>query len=150
MTPLTRQVMTKSIHRAILEYQQCGTVLSPRSPLDLRTSLVIRRDVKDSPEITSNSTDPKANLKLATVYEQTKDDADDENDSDENKIMDVIPHSVEAIKETPIPVSRKLSTEKNSGSDGEVWFTPKEPSPRKAIETNDGVRRNLCISYKFN
>lgn len=38
VTPLTRQLMTKSIHRAILEYQntQHGIAVSPKSPLDLR------------------------------------------------------------------------------------------------------------------
>lgn len=39
MTPLSRQVMTKTIHRAILEYQHTHSSVggaSPKSPLDLR------------------------------------------------------------------------------------------------------------------
>lgn len=48
-TPLTRQVMTKSIHRAILEYQhsQIGGVLSPKSPLDLRVRSTVTRDATE-------------------------------------------------------------------------------------------------------
>lgn len=45
VTPLTRQLMTKSIHRAILEYQHTQSVcgLSPKSPLDLRVRTAIYR-----------------------------------------------------------------------------------------------------------
>lgn len=99
MTPLTRQVMTKSIHRAILEYQHShngSSIGSPKSPLDLR----VRRNVsygEKSPSrnektndkstkidddnrststalIKSNSLDSNSRLSpLETVYEQEKD-----------------------------------------------------------------------------
>lgn len=53
VTPLTRQVMTKSIHRAILQYQhsQHGIAMSPKSPLDLRVRATISRDDKDVPNV---------------------------------------------------------------------------------------------------
>lgn len=92
-TPLTRQVMTKSIHRAILEYQhsQHGVAISPKSPLDLRVRSAVYRVNKDhsksmkceekslkfhhdrsvSSAIKSNSID--SNSRLETVYEQEKD-----------------------------------------------------------------------------
>lgn len=51
VTPLTRQVMTKSIHRAILEYQhtQSLNAASPKSPLDLRMQQAIYRSRNRTP-----------------------------------------------------------------------------------------------------
>lgn len=51
VTPLTRQVMTKSIHRAILEYQhtQSLSAASPKSPLDLRMQQAIYRSRNRTP-----------------------------------------------------------------------------------------------------
>lgn len=51
MTPLTRQVMTKSIHRAILEYQHTQSLhaVSPKSPLDLRMQQAIYRSRNRTP-----------------------------------------------------------------------------------------------------
>lgn len=51
VTPLTRQVMTKSIHRAILEYQHTQGLggASPKSPLDLRVRAAIYRGRNGTP-----------------------------------------------------------------------------------------------------
>lgn len=166
MTPLTRQVMTKSIHRAILEYQhaQCGTaVVSPRSPLDLRTSFVIRRDTSKntsgvfvlSPESEEKEISPKVRSKLETVYENGKDGNDEQKEIDEkqNTTIAVVQEDIHAIKETPVAISRKLSAEKiDSGGcgNGEVWFTPKEVVPStKMIEIeNDKVKiRNFFLRF---
>lgn len=51
VTPLTRQVMTKSIHRAILEYQHSQSICatSPKSPLDLRVRAAISRGRSGTP-----------------------------------------------------------------------------------------------------
>lgn len=51
VTPLTRQVMTKSFHRAILEYQhtQSMCAVSPKSPLDLRVRAAIYRGRNGTP-----------------------------------------------------------------------------------------------------
>lgn len=141
MTPLTRQVMTKSIHRAILEYQHAhnGPVMSPRSPLDLRTSFVVRREIV-SPKSPKAIEHGHIGTKLETVLEQNKDTNDDENkendggvvssggnDAKHNDTIDIVSSEAVPIKETPIAVSRKLSTEKLvSSSDSEIWFTPKE------------------------
>lgn len=141
ITPLTRQVMTKSIHRAILEYQNTynGPMPSPRSPLDLRTSFVIRREVRSPDESSKAIENGHIGAKLETVLEQSKDSKDDENKENNGDIIsseNVAKHNDTIhigscedipIKETPIAVSRKLSTEKLvSSSDDEIWFTPKE------------------------
>lgn len=66
MTPLTRQVMTKSIHRAILEYQQSNneSTGSPKSPLDLRVrTSVIRSSSKDCQKQPNDSSAEKIHQK---------------------------------------------------------------------------------------
>lgn len=95
MTPLTRQVMTKSIHRAILEYQHShhGAIVSPKSPLDLRVRASVLREGNghnsktenlapksaDKSRASSTSIVSKADSveskvsPLETVYEQEKD-----------------------------------------------------------------------------
>lgn len=108
MTPLTRQVMTKSIHRAILEYQHThnGTSIgSPKSPLDLRVRRTVSFGEKSpskhgktadksnriadnnrssSAIIKSNSLDSNSKLMpLETVYEQEKDGTVDAVDGSE-------------------------------------------------------------------
>lgn len=175
MTPLTRQVMTKSIHRAILEYQSHhgSAPGSPKSPLDLRVRTTITRDSKDVPKdsndqsankihqqpskirgsnsswnIVSNGVD-KSNSKsgiLETVYEQEKDAKSDDHDDDITsdsyaiiKLTDdsqviVGPSTSEPISETPILVTRKISSEKLCTVDKEVWYTPKEFVQSKVIE----------------
>lgn len=96
-TPLTRQVMTKSIHRAILEYHhsQNGSLISPKSPLDLRVRSAVIRDTTEKIHCEGVRDDNKSrmsvgkypiapsgiiksysfdsNSKLETVYEQAKD-----------------------------------------------------------------------------
>lgn len=158
MTPLTRQVMTKSIHRAILEYQHAhnGPIMSPRSPLDLRTSFVIRREFGSPP---AKSSKPIENghidIKLETVLEQIKDSKDDENkennggvvssgnNAKHNVTIDIGSCEDVPIKETPIAVPRKLSTEKLvSSSDGEIWFTPKEITQPK-------VKDEVCVTTEL-
>lgn len=143
MTPLTRQVMTKSIHRAILEYQQhthngVGSA-SPKSPLDLRVrkntespSRIAKNSHKSSNSgeniIRSNSLDSNLRLSpLETVYEQDKDTGDDvEYENVISKNYDIIevsnehhviangPMSSNPIGETPVLVSRKLSVERTT------------------------------------
>lgn len=97
VTPLTRQVMTKSIHRAILEYQhsQHGAMLSPKSPLDLRvrptiiatvntrgteskTKQLTQVEIADKNRMTTSSIHKSNSMEcrtsaLETVYEQDKD-----------------------------------------------------------------------------
>ncbi|XP_055306075.1 mitosis initiation protein fs(1)Ya isoform X2 [Sitodiplosis mosellana] len=159
VTPLTRQVMTKSIHRAILEYQhsQHGTVLSPKSPLDLRVRSTSSRDTSKTEHLASKSIEKSrismsAVLKtnsmesrtsaLETVYEQEKDaNTDAPNCFDHENYVEIVEHTndnhsivnelmtSEPIGETPVLVSRKLSSEKIGSTDGgdhEVWYTPKE------------------------
>lgn len=95
MTPLTRQVMTKSIHRAILEYHTHSGVGngSPKSPLDLRvrknvsyTEMSPSQSAKTTDKLfkfgenitRSNSMDSNSRHSLLeTVYEQDKDTVDD-------------------------------------------------------------------------
>lgn len=170
-TPLTRQVMTKSIHRAILEYQhsQNVSVITPKSPLDLRVRSTVIRDTTEKNHCdgergsdkstmscgkyniaslgTVKSHSVELNSKLETVYEQAKDvdsktpeNFDCKNDDDINyeivKISNeqsIVHESLEAIGETPVLVSRKLS-EENGANDPEVWFTPKEYSQSKVFE----------------
>ncbi|XP_031623403.1 mitosis initiation protein fs(1)Ya isoform X2 [Contarinia nasturtii] len=184
VTPLTRQVMTKSIHRAILEYQnsQHGIAVSPKSPLDLRmrgreilkmenTSSKTVKCEKRSPKVIdkssistsivvkSNSLD--SNLRqssLETVYEQDK-DANVETFgcyereccvSSNYEVVEVLSDqsiinepllTSESIKETPVLVSRKLSSEKIvkevKNIDPEIWFTPKEFAQTKLVENID-------------
>lgn len=174
VTPLTRQVMTKSIHRAILEYQHTqslsGTV-SPKSPLDLRVRAAGRNGtpvkclmkteqrLDQSVKINSNgcasasmssSTTTTTTVRttlmntqdhgsrlpntLETVYEQEKDANSETFEQIESKcgknanVLDG-PSKCEPIAETPIPLSRRKSsdtTDASENSDSEVWYTPKE------------------------
>lgn len=176
MTPLTRQVMAKSIHRAIIEYQ---SPLDPKSPLDLRVRAAIYRDSRSlstgekgssksgmcidktlktddsyhkssSAVFKSSSSDSNSRLSpLETVYEQEKDTNTETPDdlvhgncvntnyeaievSNVNNAISIAP-----IGETPILVSRKLSTERFCGadySDNEVWYTPKEFVQSRMVE----------------
>lgn len=181
VTPLTRQVMTKSIHRAILEYQhsQHGAMLSPKSPLDLRVRPTIvaavntrdteskteqlapvglpdKRSLSTSAVLKSNSMECRTGA-LETVYEQEKDSnvADPATDAfDQQNFVQIVEqsndHSIvnelltaEPIGETPVLVSRKLSSEKISTADNgdhEVWYTPKEFVQTKVIE-------NIEVNY---
>lgn len=164
--------MTKSIHRAILEYQhsQHGVTFSPKSPLDLRVRSVVFRDnedhckVNNSPLrsrkrdekqiqeknltvasfIKSNTIDSSS--RLETVYEQEKDTNTEiigDVISNQDKIikMSIIQKNVatevlEPIRETPMPVSRNLTTEKLNGDehDADIWYTPKEYIQSKVIK----------------
>lgn len=181
MTPLTRQVMTKSIHRAILEYQQSHhpAPSSPKSPLDLRVRSTITRNSKDINQSTnknyqqssksiehshispskifkSNSLDSNSRTSaLETVYEQEKDAKTDEQDisrhgndvtsnsyaivevSADNEIIVNGPIASDLIGETPVLVSRKLSSEKLcavDNCDSEIWYTPKEYVQSRVVE----------------
>lgn len=164
MTPLTRQVMTKSIHRAIKEYQHAnnGSMMSPRSPLDLRTSFVIRREIgspNKSPKLSKSPKSPKTiengnnGTKLKIIMEQIKDSNDNENKENNdgavssvniakhNDSIDIGACKTMPIEETPIAISRKLSNEKLvSSSDGEIWHTPKEIAPPM-------VKDEVCVIW---
>lgn len=200
MTPLTRQVMTKSIHRAILEYQQSHhpAPSSPRSPLDLRVRSTITRNSKDinqsinknyqqssksiehnhispSKVFKSNSLDSNSRTSaLETVYEQEKDAKTDEPDisshgngvtsnsyaivevSADNEIIINGPIASDLIGETPVSVSRKLSSEKLcavDNYDSEIWYTPKEYVQSRVVENIEvgyfiGIRI-LTLPEKF-
>lgn len=145
LTPLTRQIMTKSIQRAILEYQQ-HTITSPKSPLDLRVNTVMRRNSKClqsvySPEsdhsvtneenIQPLSTNTKINSRfgsLETVYEQIKgvnvESCDEQKyvGTEETDKMQSYGNQTSAIllrESNELYESRDLN-----GSD--IWYTPKE------------------------
>lgn len=145
LTPLTRQIMTKSIQRAILEYQQ-HTITSPKSPLDLRVNTVMRRNSKClqsvySPEsdhsvtneenIQPLSTNNKINSRfgsLETVYEQIKgvnvESCDEQKyvGTEETDKMQSYGNQTSAIllrESNELYESRDLN-----GSD--IWYTPKE------------------------
>lgn len=145
MTPLTRQVMTKSIHRAILEYQHShngSSIGSPKSPLDLR----VRRNVsfgEKSPSrngktddkstkidndnrststalIKSNSLDSNSRLSpLETVYEQEK-DANDVEAADGFELGNCISSSYEVIEVT----NEKQAFVHGPASDAPISETP--------------------------
>lgn len=180
MTPLTRQVMTKSIHRAILEFHsQNAIVLSPKSPLDLRVRPSIREARNGeknasaalngggghSPKMCeqnrhlslmrSNSLDSNARMSpLETVYEQDRDATGELSDNAEHdvdissncKILEISSDNQvivtglsasDPISDTPVAVSRKLSTELKSGivqNDGDTWYTPKQFMHANVIE----------------
>lgn len=165
MTPLTRQVMTKNIHRAILEFHsQNAIVLSPKSPLDLRVRPSIR-EARNSPKMCdqnrhlslmrSNSLDSNARMSpLETVYEQDRDAIGELSDNAEHdvdissncKILEISSDNQvivtglsasDPISDTPVAVSRKLSTELKSGivqNDGDTWYTPKQFMHANVIE----------------
>lgn len=145
MTPLTRQVMTKSIHRAVLEYQhsQHGAGLSPKSPLDLRVRrdggnatkpnhLMAKLSDKSCISTVTKSTSMESRMNpLETVYEQDKDANADASQcigpdsfvchnfqvvQQSNQVKELL--SSEPIGETPVLVSRKLSNEKMTAADG--------------------------------
>lgn len=146
LTPLTRQVMTKSIQRAILEYQQ-HTIASPKSPLDLRVSTVMRRNSKClqsvySPEqehseclsmITNeeNIQPSRINSKfgsLETVYEQIK--GVNVEPSDEQKCFQTeATDKLHSHDNQSSAVSLRESNELHGSRDlneSDIWYTPKE------------------------
>lgn len=187
--------MTKSIHRAILEYQtHHGAPGSPKSPLDLRVRAAVTREppTKDDKDQKSQSTEkihhhhqhqlnrsntsPAAILQsnslesmvraspLETVYEQEKDANTDELDNyersrgnasnsyaiveltDDNQVIINGASASDPIGDTPVLVSRKLSSEKISivdHYDGDIWYTPKECVQSKVIE-------NIEVRFEFN
>lgn len=135
VTPLTRQVMTKSIHRAILEYQnsQHGIAVSPKSPLDLRvrgrdiskvendslkTTKCDERSSKScistSLIIKSDSLESNSILSpLETVYEQDRDANAESSEcyereccfSSNYEIVEYSNHDQSVVNEPSIPVS---------------------------------------------
>lgn len=156
LTPLKRQVMTKSIHRAILQYQhsQCG-VVSPRSPLDLRVRSSLLRGLKHtcSPNKSGcNKCSPATKAKrmhviatkqtttirsLDTVYEQVK--HGDGNAREKivcSSAKETVQHVTknnkhESIEATPLSAARTPSNEFNQCTElmtdnDEVWHTPNE------------------------
>lgn len=146
LTPLTRQVMTKSIQRAILEYQQ-HTITSPKSPLDLRVSTVMRRNSKClqsvySPEsehsdclsmITNeeNIQPSRINSKfgsLETVYEQIK-GVNVELCDDQKCFQTEATDKLQSHDNQSSVVSLRESNELHGSRDlneSDIWYTPKE------------------------
>lgn len=148
-TPL-RQVMSKSIQRAIREH----VTNSPKSPLDLRISPVVRRNGgkinrKDFKNIDENRT-PKSNSKtkrnsiemrstsvLETVYETAQNSEVINNcdiENNKNKRIDNIEkvtnsNSIHEIKVTPLT---NIPLEENENTNNDVWYTPNENMPNEA------------------
>lgn len=158
MTPLTRQVMTKSIHRAILEYQETHNVgiSSPKSPLDLRVrkihisdrenGLFDRHNIDKSIKI-SNHHEISAKTvtrfgSLETVYEQEKTNFIKSNNeiaaNNDNQVLAIEPTAHDPIAETPVSLLRKSSTvyigEADEDFDNDIWYTPKEFTQSNVIE----------------
>lgn len=166
-TPLTRQVMTKSIHRAILEYQHShGQPSSPKSPLDLRIRVGRNKDetklVKDSPQKIDNSRSSSQTVRsaehshgrgntspLETVYEQEKESfVSGSTNKNYSNLQIIEVTSNNEIAETPVLISRKLSTEQFGvdNFDKEIWFTPKEYVQSKVIENLEVIYNNITAS----
>lgn len=171
-TPL-RQVMSKSIQRAIREH--IGN--SPRSPLDLRMSPVVRRT--DSDRLSSpyrlrtarkeaqpadenrtpigsstrrRSSELRSASGLETVYETAQHaDASENCDADDNvnrieserKMPTSGPDVDREMKATPMASDR---TDENESTNNEVWYTPCESAPS---ETQDVSAFNFPFSFSF-
>lgn len=154
LTPLKRQVMTKSIHRAILQYQhsQCG-IESPRSPLDLRVRSSLMRGPKHtcSPKSGCNKCSPATRSKrlqvistkqsttirsLDTVYEQVKradgKAREKQVGTSSEEVNEMVANNKEhnAIEATPISTARNQLLEFNQCNElpdnDEIWHTPNE------------------------
>ncbi|XP_031623405.1 mitosis initiation protein fs(1)Ya isoform X4 [Contarinia nasturtii] len=145
VTPLTRQVMTKSIHRAILEYQnsQHGIAVSPKSPLDLRMR---GREILKM-ENTSSKTiyTPKVSKKRATVRR-----FDDDN---EEEYAPDLENEFETHKKE-LPNGSRSEPIKSSGS--KIWsfvstflrfasLTPPSDMSMPDIKTNDSDASHVII-----
>lgn len=169
-TPL-RQVMSKSIQRAIREHVAYER-FSPKSPLDLRLSPVIRRQSIES----SNTINPqlkqlfKENVEnqnadlsedmastpfeikgctLETVYETAKnseqfDECDNQNEINKEIELSVkqLTHSNLMIDETPIS--------RITNSTNDIWYTPNENLPTQSSSDNSSeVNTHLFNNFFF-
>lgn len=121
-TPLTRQVMTKSIHRAILEYQhsQNGVITTPKSPLDLRVKSVNRdttenihcEDVRGAEKsIVSSEKYSITPLGIIKSHNIRRFDDDDDDDHDDDECF--------AKHEIKLPNITKIEPSQTSGS--KLW-----------------------------
>lgn len=179
VTPLTRQVMAKSIHRAILEYQhtQNRCVSSPKSPLDLRVRAAISRGrggggggtpvkcqmktehrLDKSLNIDGNS--HSASVTTTTTITTTitnKQDSKAPNtletvyEHEKNHIFDTLDNNEQNNVDTPMLLSRKKCIESANGSTSEndVWYTPKEYVQTNVIE-NVEVQKTEKNIYLMN
>lgn len=165
VTPLTRQLMTKSIHRAILEYQHTQSMCasSPKSPLDLRVRAAIYRGRGVTPVKCLMKTEQRLNKSLkidgnshssslttTTTVTTTITNEQDHCARQPNTLETVYEQEKDSHSDThqnseQTSLVRYKAISENgkndsvaSSSSGPIAVTPILLSHRKSIETTDG------------
>lgn len=136
-TPL-RQIMSKSIQRAIREHAVDSSSPDPqRSPMDLRSSPVIRRCNSDPPQTSGSSY--KRNLNSVPAIKSNQIGGLWRMQTARSLSLDTVHETLKDTNKVDGETDGGKTPEFQMDEDTDVWFTPNEylvpvRGPRKSIE----------------